>query len=115
MRKFIALATLASGLSLSIASAQAGGWGGYNGYNSHNTYASQKGHNSNSSGLVNVSPSVNTGNISVLSGILNQSPILSGNSILSGNNAGLGILGSGTGLLNNVLGSHNRGGGKKRR
>jgi len=100
MRKFVTFAAIATALSLPVASAQANGWGGYSSHNNH------------SSGLINVSPSVKTGNISVLSGILNNSPILSGNSILSGNNVGVGVLGTGTGLLNNVIGGQQ---GKKRR
>ena len=101
MNKFIAVVALASGLSMSAA--QAGGWGGHNG------------HTNASSGLVNVSPTINTGNITGISNVLNWSPILSGNSILSGNNAGIGVLGTGTGLLNTVIGSPNRSGGRKRR
>lgn len=98
MRKSIAFATIAAALSLSAASAQANGWGGYN---TNNNY---------SSGLVNVSPTVKTGDVNVLSGIL------SGNSILSGNNTGVGILGTGTGVISNVLGitsnSYNKSGKK---
>lgn len=93
MRKFAILLAAASGLAMIPATAQANGWGG--GFNAQPNH---------SSGLVNVSPSVRTGNISVLGGgILNNSPILSGNSVLSGNNTGIGVLGTGTGLLNNVL------------
>lgn len=108
MKKFAAFTALAAALSLSAVPAQAGGWGG----------SSYK-HNNYSSGLINVSPSVKLGNIRALNGILNKSPILSGNSILSGNNTGLGILGNGNGLLNNILGTagggKGKGKGKKRR
>lgn len=101
MFKSATFAMLAAALSFAAVPAHAGGWGGKNSYNSYNTSA----HNNYSSGLLNVSPSVKVGDVSVLSGILNNSPILSGNSILSGNNTGVGILGTGTGLLNNVIGN----------
>lgn len=91
MKKFAALAAVATAFSFSVVSAEANGW-------RSNTTSNHNGNNY-SSGLVNVSPTVRTGNLNVLSGIgiLNNSPIL------SGNNLGLGILGSGTGLLNNVI------------
>ncbi|MEO4000127.1 hypothetical protein [Mesorhizobium sp. CAU 1732] len=99
MKKFITVAGVAAALALSAGAAHAGGWG-------------NKGHNNYSSGLINVSPTVRTGDLNVLSGILNNSPILSGNSILSGNNTGIGILGSATGLLSNIIKApaKNRGG-----
>ncbi len=93
MKTIIAAAVLAFGFA--TAPASAGGWG----YTPSNSY--------HSSGLVNVSPNVRTGNINVLNGtqLLNASPILSGNSILNGNrtSAGNGILG---GTLNNLLGGN---------
>lgn len=80
----------------------ANGWGG-----SHKapTNYGHSGHNSQSAGLVNVSPSVQLGNIGVANGVLGNSAILSGNGILSGNNTGIGVLGTGTGLLNNIVGN----------
>lgn len=101
MKSIVIVSATAVALSLSAMSAQAGGWGGgWGGKNSHNY----------SSGLVNVSPSVRTGNVNLLNGIsvLNNSPIASGNvvsGILSGNrtNAGNGILG---GLRLGILGSN---------
>jgi hypothetical protein len=93
MNKYLAVATIAGAMSVTAVSAEAGGWGGYNG---HNNY---------SSGLINVSPTVRTGNLKLLSGI----GILNGSPILSGNNTGLGILGSGTGLLRSI-GITNKGG-----
>ena len=86
MKKFTAFATVALVCSFASVSAEAGGWGGSRG-------------NNQSSGLINVSPTVRTGDLNLLRGIgiLNNSPIL------SGNNLGLGILGNGTGLLNNVI------------
>ncbi len=76
-------------------SAQAGGWGGKSSWSSKSHYG----------GLLNVSPSIDLGNIAALNGlgILNGSPILSGNSILSGNNTGIGVLGTGTGLLHSIV------------
>ncbi len=86
MKKFTAFAAVALVCSFASASAEAGGWGGNRG-------------NNQSSGLINLSPTIRTGDLNVLRGIgiLNNSPIL------SGNNLGLGILGNGTGLLNNVI------------
>lgn len=110
MIKSATFAVVAVSLSLATAQAHAGGWGGsktVKSYTNHTVSA----HNNYSSGLLNVSPSVKLGDVNVLSGILNNSPILSGNSILSGNNTGVGILGTGTGLLNNVIGNR----GKSRR
>jgi hypothetical protein len=95
MKTFIIVTTAAAALALSGLSAQAGGWGGGN---SHNY----------SGGLINVSPSVRTGNVNVLNGtsVLNNSPIASGNvvsGILSGNQTGNGI-GNGNGILGGTLG-----------
>lgn len=105
MNRFFAFAAIATAFSFSAASAQAGGWGSNYSHNGHNNY---------SSGLVNVSPSV--GDVNVLNGIgiLNNSPIASGNvtkgilsgngilggsSVLNGNSNGIGILGVGSNLL----------------
>lgn len=99
MRKSILFAAVAA-LPFVASPALAGGWGG--GYGSPGNYNS---HNNNSKGLVNVSPTVKLGNIGVGNGILAGSAIGSGNGILAGNNTGLGILGTGTGLLNNVVGN----------
>lgn len=73
MKKFAAFASLAALLSFAAIPAEAGGWG--------RSGASQQ----SSGGLVNISPSVQTGNMNILSGIgvLNNSSILSGN-VLSG-------------------------------
>jgi hypothetical protein len=95
MKTFIIVTTAAAALALSGVSAQAGGWGGGS---SHNY----------SSGLINVSPSVRTGNVNLLNGtsVLNNSPIASGNvvsGILSGNQTGSGI-GNGNGILGGTLG-----------
>ena len=89
--------------------AHAGGWGGSKSITSFSSTKVSANNNMSSGGLLNVSPSIKLGNVNVLSGILNNSPILSGNSTLSGNNTGLGILGSGTGLLNNVTGNLTKG------
>lgn len=105
MNRFFAFAAVATALSFSAASAQAGGWGSSYSYNGHNNY---------SSGLVNVSPSI--GDVNALNGfgILNNSPIASGNlvkgilsdngilgggSVLNGNSNGIGLLGVGSNLL----------------
>ena len=112
MYKSATVAMLAAAMSFAAVPAYAGGWGG-KGAQSYNSFNSTSAHNNYSSGLLNVSPSVNVGDVKVLSGILNNSPILSGNSILSGNNTGVGILGTGTGLLNNVIGNISK--GKSRR
>jgi hypothetical protein len=92
MKTFIITATAALTMALSSVSAHAGGWGSsnWNGYNSHQQ----------SSGLINVAPSVRTGDLNLLNGlgVLNNSPIASGNvvsGILSGNKTGNGILGNG--------------------
>jgi hypothetical protein len=108
MKKFVAIAAVVTAVSFSAVSAQAGGWG----YNGQNTY---------SSGLINVSPSLKTGNIGVLNGlgvgILNGSPIASGNvvqGILSGNDVlgGNGVLnGNSTGILG--IGTNLLKGGKR--
>ena len=94
------LATAAA-VALSIGTAEAG-W-------------KKKSFNSYSHGLVNVSPSVSTGNLNVLNGtaVLNGSPIASGNvvqGILNGNktSVGNGILG---GAVKNILGGNK---GRKR-
>ena len=104
MRKSILFAAAAA-LSIVASPVLAGGFGGGFGvptnYNSPSYY---NGHNNNSAGgLVNVSPTVNLGNIG--NGILAGSGIASGNSVLSGSGLGLGVLGSGSGLLNNVVGN----------
>ncbi len=97
MKKFAAIAAIATALSFSAASAHAGGWG------------STGNVNSSAGGLINVSPSIQTGNVKVLNGILNGSPIASGNAVkgilsnngvLTGNNTGVGILGNALGVLN---------------
>lgn len=93
MKKMIIVAGLAAAFAMPLSAAQANGWG-------------HSGHNNYSSGLINVSPSVTTGNLGVLNGtrVLNNSPILSGNvvsGVLSGNRTtsiGNGALGG------NVLG-----------
>ena len=89
--KSIAFASVIAALSLCVVPAHAGGWG-------------SKGKTGNAAvstgGLLNLSPSIQTGSINVLSGTGNG--ILNGSSILSGNNTGVGILGTGTGLLNSV-------------
>jgi hypothetical protein len=79
--------------------AQAGGWG------------STGGNHGLSSGLINVSPSVGLGNVSVLNGIGNDNAILSGNvvsGILNGNktNVGNGINGVLNGVGVNLLGGN---------
>lgn len=83
MKKFAAFASLAAVLSFAALPAEAGGWG--------RSGASQQ----SSGGLVNISPSVQTGNLNLLSGIgvLNNSSILSGNvlsGIVKGNNNNVG-------------------------
>lgn len=83
MKKYAALIALATAVSFTAASAQAGGWG-------------SPGHGQVSSGgLLNLSPSIQTGNLNLLSGIgvLNNSSILSGNvisGIVKGNNNNVG-------------------------
>ena len=99
MRKSIFFAVAAT-LSLVASPVLASGWGG-GGHKAPTNY----GHNNQSSGLVNVSPTVKLGNIGVANGVLGGSVIGSGNSILSGNNTGIGVLGTGTGLLNNIVGN----------
>ena len=86
--KSIAFACIAA-LTVATVPAHAGGWGSKG--NTGNGAAS-------TGGLVNVSPSIQTGSINVLNG----TSILNGAAILSGNNTGIGILGTGTGLLNSV-------------
>lgn len=99
MKKFAAFATFAAVLSLSAIPAHAGGWG-------------KTGHLQSSSGLVNIAPSVQTGNLNLLSGIgiLNNSSILSGN-VLSGivngnhNNVGNGnVSGRQNAVGNGIIG-----------
>lgn len=95
MKTFIITTITAATLALSGISAHAGGWGGGSNWSGHNS-------NAHSSGLINVSPTVRTGNVNLLNGlgILNNSPIASGNvvsGILNGNKTGNGILG---GVLN---------------
>ena len=104
MKKSILFAAAAA-LSMVATPVLAGGWGGGSGGYKAPTNYSYNSHNNNSSGLLNVSPTVKLGNIGVGNGILAGSAIGSGNSILSGNNTGIGILGTGTGLLNNVVGN----------
>ena len=92
MLKLIAFAALSSTLTFAAVPAMAGGWG------TSGTTQSSYG------GFVNISPSVQTGNIALLSGIglLNNSNILSGNvvsGIVSGNNNNVGH--------GNVTGSQN--------
>jgi hypothetical protein len=98
------LFSAAATLSLVATPVLAGGWGG--GYNASTNY-SYNGHNNQSSGgLINVSPTVKLGGVA--NGVLAGSIIGSGNSILSGNSTGIGVLGAGTavgGLLNNVVGN----------
>ncbi|MEO3385531.1 hypothetical protein [Mesorhizobium sp. CAU 1741] len=82
MKKFAALLALATAVSFTTVSAQADGWG-------------KGGHRQSSGGLLNVSPSIQTGNLKLLSGIgvLNNSSILSGNvlsGIVKGNNNNVG-------------------------
>jgi hypothetical protein len=108
MKKYLAIIAAASTMSFGTVAAHANGWG--SSYNGNNNY---------SSGLINVSPTVRTGNIGLLNniGVLNNSPILSGNGILSGNNTGIGVIGGGNGLLNNVLtgGGRDQGNSRLRR
>ena len=81
MNKFVFVLAI-SATSLMSAAAHAGGWGGSSG------------------GLLNISPTVDVGNIAALNDIANGNVIGSGNvvtGIIGGN--GVGILGSGTGLL----------------
>lgn len=97
MKSFVIVTTAALAMALSGVSAQAGGWGGKNS-STHN----------HSSGLVNVSPSVHTGNLNLLNGtsVLNNSPIASGNvvsGILNGNKTGNGVA-NGNGILGGTLG-----------
>ncbi len=100
MMKFAAFAALATALSLSAMPAEANGWG-----NRGNS-------NTSGGGLLNLSPSIQTGNLNLLSGIgiLNNSSILSGN-VLSGivkgngNNVGHGnVSGSGNFVGNGLIG-----------
>lgn len=101
MKKSI-LFTAAAALSLVASPVLAGGWGG--GYKGPVNYGNTGHSNQSAGGLINVSPNVNLGNVGVGNGILAGSIIGSGNSILSGNSTGIGVLGTGTGLLNNVIG-----------
>ncbi len=89
MKKFVIILTAAI-VSTSAVSAHAGGWG------------SNTGNFSQSSGLINVSPSIGLGNIGLGVNLLNGSPILSGNNILSGNSTGI-LNGNAVGVLNGVL------------
>ena len=94
--KKIAMTLAAAAVSLSTVTAQAGGWG--------------SGDGNNSKGLINVSPSIDLGNIKLLNGtsVLNDLPILSGNvvsGILNGNDIGnVGGVLSGIGI--NILGGN---------
>ena len=96
MKKF-AIVLTAAVVSFSTVSAYAGGFGSH-------------GNSINSGGvLINISPGIALGDI----GILNGSPILSGNNTQVGgilNGVGVGILGVGTGLskvTNTILGGGN--------
>ncbi|RJG44594.1 hypothetical protein [Mesorhizobium sp. DCY119] len=88
--KTIIYALTATVVSFSAVSAHAGGWG------------SNTGNFSQSSGLINVSPSIGLGNIGLGVNLLNGSPILSGNNILSGNSTGI-LNGNSTGILTGIL------------
>lgn len=104
MRKSILFAAAAA-LSIVATPVLANGWGGSQGTGYAPMIPSYNGYNNQSAGLVNVSPSVNLGNVGVANGVLAGSIIGSGNSILSGNNTGIGVLGTGTGLVRNVVGN----------
>lgn len=75
-------------VSMSTVASYAGGWGG-----------------GGSNSLINVSPSVDLGDVTALNGILNGNAILSGNNvsdILNGNQTGVGngiLSGIGVGVL----------------
>jgi hypothetical protein len=86
MKKFV-FAIAAVAFSLSAVSAQANGWG--------------KGtsNGSVSSGLINISPSIQTGNLKLLSG----TSILNGVGILNGNNVSGILNGNKTGIVSGVL------------
>lgn len=86
MNKVICVLAVASGCLAPVA-AQAGGWG-------------SNGNASQSSGLVNVSPSIGLGNVNVLNGV----SVLNGSGVLSGNAVGI-LNGNKTGIANGVLGS----------
>lgn len=112
MKKYTAFAALAAALSFAAVPAQAGGWG--------SSGWGKGGHQTASGGLVNVAPSVQTGNLSLLSGIgvLNNSSILSGN-VLSGivkgsnNNVGHGnVSGSQNAVGNGIIGGGSFGNSK---
>ncbi len=83
MKKYM-FALTAVAVSFSAVGAQAGGFG-------------KGGHSGYSSGLINVSPSIGIGDVSVLNGIGN------GNAILSGNVVSGVLNGNDTGVLNGVL------------
>ena len=89
MSKLLSLVVVTTALSFSVVTADAGGWGkrGQRGYHDN--------HNNYSSGLLNVSPDLDLGDIN----------LLNGNSILSGNRTsiGNGILG---GALIGILGGN---------
>jgi hypothetical protein len=94
MKTFAIIATAAA-FALSPVAAHAGGWG------------------KSSGSFLNLSPSVDVGNV----GVLNGSAILSGNNILSGNAVGIlnGSLNNiANGTLNNIGIGILGGGGKKR-
>lgn len=95
MSKFVAFAAVAAVFSLSAVPAHASGWGSKGG-NQTKSYG----------GFVNISPSVSTGNLNLLSGIGigNNSSLLSGNvlsGIVKGNNNNVGH-GNTTGSQNAV-------------
>ena len=100
MKKF-ALMLAAAAVSLSTVTAEAGGWG-----------------NKKSKSLINVSPSIDLGQVVVGNGILNGNNVLSGNivsGILSGNRTGL-LSGIGVGILSgNNNGNYNKSYSLKRR
>lgn len=88
MNKSIAIVASAIIVSMAAVPAHAGSLGGKRVTNT----------NVSSGGLINVSPSIQ--GVNVLSGTGNG--VLNGSSVLSGNNTGIGVLGTGTGLLKSV-------------
>jgi hypothetical protein len=85
----ITVVLAAAAVSFWTFGAQAGGWG-------------SGGNHGLSSGLINVSPSVGLGDVSVLNGIGNSNTILSGNvvsGILNGNKTNVGNI---SGVLNGI-------------
>jgi len=93
MKTFAIASAAFLALSVTAGTASAGGW-------KHNGYSSQK------NSLINVSPTVDLGNVLSGIGVLNNSAVASGNvvsGILSGNNTGVGagVLGGVSNLLGN--------------